>query len=71
MLESFARLNVFFVILLAVAGCSGGSSSGASAPPSPPPPAFDYAVPEDIGDGWQVGDIAAEDFELVRVAVRA
>ena len=61
--HDFARRNILLVVLLVCAGCGGGSSGGTSAPPPPPPAAFSYTVPEDIGDGWQVGDLAAEGFD--------
>jgi CubicO group peptidase (beta-lactamase class C family) len=61
--QNLARFNILLVVLLATASCGGGSSGGASAPPPPPPPTFSYTVPEDIGDGWQVGDLAAEGFD--------
>lgn len=63
MLRKLARPNVLLVLLLVAAGCGGGSSSGTAAPPPPPPEPFSYAVPEDIGDGWQVGDLATEGFD--------
>ena len=65
--HDFARRNILLVVLLVCAGCGGGSSGGTSAPPPPPPAAFSYTVPEDIGDGWQVGDLAAEGFDTQRV----
>ena len=65
--HDFARRSILLVVLLVCAGCGGGSSGGTSAPPPPPPAAFSYTVPEDIGDGWQVGDLAAEGFDTQRV----
>lgn len=65
--HDFARRNILLVVLLVCAGCGGGSSGGTSAPPPPPPAAFSYTVPEDIGDGWQVGDLATEGFDTQRV----
>ena len=65
--RDFARPNILLVVLLVCAGCGGGSSGGTSAPPPPPPAAFSYTVPEDIGDGWQVGDLATEGFDTQRV----
>ena len=65
--HDFARRNILLVVLLVCAGCGSGSSGGTSAPPPPPPAAFTYTVPEDIGDGWQVGDLAAESFDTQRV----
>ena len=63
MLQDYAKSCIALVILLAAAGCGGGSSGGTAAPPPPPPVTFSYTVPEDIGDGWQVGDLAAEGFD--------
>ena len=65
--HDFARRSILLVVLLVCAGCGGGSSGGTSAPPPPPPAAFSYTVPEDIGDGWQVGDLATEGFDTQRV----
>lgn len=62
-----ARPHILVVALLVCAGCGGGSSGGAPAAPPPPPPVFSYSVPEDIGDGWQIGDLAAEGFDTQRV----
>ena len=61
--QNFARLYILLAALLVGAGCGGGSSGGTPAPPPPPPPTFSYSVPEDIGDGWQTGDLAAEGFD--------
>jgi len=56
-------LNILLAVLLVSAGCGGGSSGGVTAPPPPLPETFSYSVPEDIGDGWQVGDLATEGFD--------
>ena len=61
MLRNLTRPIVVLTALLVSAGCGGGSSGGA--PPPPAPEIYSYAVPEDIGDGWQVGDLAAEGFD--------
>ena len=63
MLRNLARPDVLLVLLLVTAGCGGGSSGGTTEPPPPPPEPFSYAAPEDIGDGWQVGDLATEGFD--------
>lgn len=63
MLRDHVKSCIALVILLAAAGCGGGSSGGTAAPPPPPPVTFSYTVPEDIGDGWQVGDLEAEGFD--------
>ncbi|MGI9223835.1 MAG: serine hydrolase domain-containing protein [Woeseiaceae bacterium] len=44
------------------AACGGGSSD-APPPPPPPPVSYTYSVPADVGDGWQVADLADEGFE--------
>ena len=63
MMPVLARPIVLLFMLLAVTGCGGGSSGG-TPPPSPPPPeTFSYTAPEDIGDGWQVGDLETEGFD--------
>lgn len=63
MYQTATRVSVLLAIVLVSGGCSGGSS-GDAAPPTPPPPqTFSYSAPEDIGDGWQVGDLAAEGFD--------
>lgn len=56
------RTSILAFIAATLAACGGGSSG--SAPPPPPPPAqFVYSVPADVGDGWQVADLADEGFE--------
>lgn len=45
-----------------VAACGGGSSGGSATPPAPPA-TFNYTIPTDIGDGWQVADLADEGFD--------
>jgi len=61
------RRNLRSILLTALAfglpACGGGSSAPASAPPPPPVETFTYAVPDDIGDGWQVGDLADHGFD--------
>ena len=63
MLRTHVKSSIALVVLLFTTGCGGGSSGGPAPPPPPPPVAFSYAVPEDIGDGWEVGDLAAEGFD--------
>ncbi len=65
--QHFARPDVLVVALLVCPGCGGGSSDGTPAAPPAPPPAFSFSLPNDIGDGWQVGDLAAEGFDTQRV----
>lgn len=63
-------ISGLFACLLVVA-CGGGSSGGtASQPPPPPPPPpveFSYSVPDDIGDGWQLADLADQGFETQKI----
>ena len=63
MYRIITKLAVLVAIVLASGGCGGGSSGGTPPPPAPPPEPFSYSVPEDIGDGWPVGDLAAEGFD--------
>ena len=63
MYQTVAKLSALLVIVLVSGGCGGASSGAAPPPPSPPPETFSYSVPEDIGDGWQVDDLAAEGFD--------
>jgi CubicO group peptidase (beta-lactamase class C family) len=63
MYQTVAKLSALLVIVLVSGGCGGASSGDAPPPPSPPPETFSYSVPQDIGDGWQVDDLAAEGFD--------
>jgi CubicO group peptidase (beta-lactamase class C family) len=63
MSQCAAKLCLLLVALVTAGGCGGGSSGGSPPPPPPPTETFSYTVPEDIGDGWQVGDLAAEGFD--------
>jgi CubicO group peptidase (beta-lactamase class C family) len=63
MYRTVTKLPVLVAIALAAGGCGGGSSGGTPPPPAPPPEPFSYSVPDDIGDGWPVGDLAAEGFD--------
>ncbi len=54
------RPVILAFIAATIASCGGGSSSP---PPPPPPVSYSYSVPADIGDGWQVANIADEGFE--------
>lgn len=62
MIRILATRTAWAYVVLGLAACGGGSSGG-GAPPPPPPEPFVYSVPADIGDGWQVGDIADEGFD--------
>ncbi len=59
MLRKLIRPVILAFIVGTFAACGGGSSG--STPP--PPVSYTYAVPADIGDGWQVANIADEGFE--------
>ena len=63
MYQTVAKLSALLVIVLVFGGCGGASSGDAAPPPSSPPETFSYSVPQDIGDGWQVDDLAAEGFD--------
>ncbi len=63
MYQTVAKLSALLVIVLVSGGCGGASSGAAAPPPSSPPETFSYSVPQDIGDGWQVDDLAAEGFD--------
>ena len=56
--------SIILVVLatLLVAACGGGSSGG-NGPASREPVVYNYSVPADIGDGWQVADLADEGFD--------
>ncbi len=51
--------TVFTAIL--IVSCGGGSSGGGGR--SQEPVVFNYSVPPDIGDGWQVANLADEGFD--------
>jgi len=59
-------IGVLLVSIL-VASCSGGGN-GSSIDPGPSPTSYNYTIPADIGDGWEVGDLAAEGFNTQRIA---
>ena len=52
------RSWVAVVSLALLVACGGGSSGGAAPAPPPAPPTFSYSEPADIGDGWQVAELA-------------
>ena len=66
MYRSFARTFVLLIVAVGVTSCGGGSSGGG--PPPPPIEEFSYEVPADLGDGWQVGDLADEGFDTQIIA---
>ena len=65
---SYARLNILIAVAtLAIAACGGGSSGGGGEPP--PRIDYTYRIPTDIGDGWQLADLASEGFDTQQIAV--
>ena len=64
-----ARLNILIAVAsLAIAACGGGGSSGGGGEP-PPRIDYTYRIPTDIGDGWQLADLASEGFDTQQIAV--
>jgi len=63
MLRRLARTFTLVLIAATIAACGDSSSP----PPPPPPVSYTYAVPADIGDGWQVANLADEGFETQRI----
>lgn len=63
MLRRSARTFILAFIAATFAACGGGSSGS----PPPPPVSYTYAVPADIGDGWQVANLADEGFETQKI----
>jgi len=57
---------VFALLFVAACGGGGGGSSG-GAPPPAASPTYSYVVPADIGDGWQVADLANEGFDATAI----
>ncbi len=53
------RISVTLAAAAFVAACSGGSSGGGRSEPV----TFNYSVPADIGDGWQVASLSDEGFD--------
>jgi CubicO group peptidase (beta-lactamase class C family) len=62
--RAIKSLVVLFALAFVVA-CGGGGSGGQKS--APPPPTFSYSIPADIGDGWQVADLAAEGFDTATI----
>ena len=66
---SSARLNILIAFAsLAFAACGGGGSSGGGGEP-PARIDYTYRIPTDIGDGWQLADLASEGFDTQQIAV--
>jgi len=63
MIRRNAKSTLLAALAFGLAACGGGSSAPASSPPPPPVETYTYAVPDDIGDGWQVGDLANHGFD--------
>ena len=59
------RLAFASLALVVVVACGGGSSGGNSQ--SQEPIVYSYSIPADIGDGWQVADIASEGFDTSEI----
>ena len=63
MYQTLYRVFTLLFVAIGVASCGGSSGGGAPPPPPPPVETFSYQVPADIGDGWQVGNLADEGFD--------
>lgn len=55
------KIAIVVLASMLVVACGGGSSGGNSQPQEPI--VYSYSVPADIGDGWQVADLASEGFD--------
>ncbi len=65
MVRLMSKSAFLAIVALALSACGGGSSG--SPPPPPPPASFTYTVPTDVGDGWQVANLADEGLETQRI----
>ncbi len=59
------RIAIAVLASMLVVACGGGSSGGNSQ--STEPIVYSYSIPADIGDGWQVADLAAEGFDTQKI----
>jgi CubicO group peptidase (beta-lactamase class C family) len=53
------------VLVMGFIAACGGGSPGVAAPT--PPVTYDYSVPADAGDGWQVANLADEGFDTQKI----
>ena len=60
-----SRIAVAILASMLVVACGGGSSGGNPQPQAPI--VYSYSVPPDIGDGWQVADLASEGFDTQEI----
>ena len=63
MYRSLYRAFALLFVTIGIVSCGGSSGGGASSPPPPPVETYSYQVPADLGDGWQVADLAEEGFD--------
>ena len=66
MFTNTPRIVIAVLASVLIVACGGGSSGGNSSGPQEPI-VYNYTVPADIGDGWQVADLAAEGFDVQRI----
>ena len=64
MLRCLLQALTAVLVMGFIAACGGGSS-GAAAPT--PPATYNYSVPADAGDGWQVANLADEGFDTQKI----
>lgn len=70
MIECTRKTILACLASIAMVGCGGGSSGGDSTTGGPSTGGrltYNYSVPTDIGDGWQVGDLADEGFDTAAI----
>ena len=67
MVLNATRITIIVLAAMLVVACGGGSGgSGGNAQPAPPV-VYSYSIPSDVGDGWQVADIATEGFDTQEI----